>query len=334
MCLISFFGCLDKIDLNSPLSSSPFLIIDGKITVTSQQSKLRILVSLSATPSKPTSFVRVSEAFVINSKGVEKPLIDNRDGSYEYFGNIDFNFEIGEKYKVKLVAFTKEIYESEFVAFYEGAKIDSLTYEWEKGALEDKIIAVVETKTNNIVNNNILKWDVIQSYQLTEQLWGDPPGRTCYATAHVDLFDVALFDARQKGINQPIRYKVSEKPLDSKFAEGYYFTIVQEAIDVNTYNYFEAYNELLIRDGNIFESPAGTIPTNFKCTSHPSKIVLGYFYATSQDTARLKVDHQDVGNPKMQCPMPPTEFNPCPTRACCDCLSLKGSSLYKPHFWK
>ena len=104
------------------------------------------------------------------------------------------------------------------------------------------------------------------------------------------------------------------------------------------YNYWNQISQVIDRDGNMFEPPAGRILSNFRNVEDNSQAenAYGYFFATQIDTSRLYVAPEDVGAPTAYCPWPVAQISSpgsCPRFPCCDCLLENGSQLSKPTYW-
>jgi Domain of unknown function (DUF4249) len=331
-------GCLDTIDIDIQKSSQESIIIQGTLTKSGDAAEVKIFTNLSSSQFRPTIPIRVKSVLLINDAGQNIELKESGDGQYSqsFVDSHAFKFEAGMAFKCKVITINDDVYESTFKSLKTTPKIDQMSFK--RAEITAASPGVVDIYLNTLlsgleVKDRIFKWDVIQSYKFTEQLEGFDPGRLCYATNRIELLSVPLLDARNNAGSALTNFSVSKRKVDYHFSEGYYCTVVQQIIDPETYNFFVAYNALIVREGNIFEPPAGKIPTNIYCINRPEKSAYGYFYAVEQDTARIYIDPKDVGMPARQCPMPPGESTPCPTRACCDCLTLPGSSLVKPVFW-
>lgn len=334
--LQSITGCLDTIDLDVPASEAESFVVQGILTKNGDRGVVNIFTNLSSKKLQPTRPVRVKSVLLLNDLEQQISLAESGDGKYSAnFTDSDFfKFGTGVSFKCRITTINNVVYESSFKTLNKTPKISNITFKNNTDASISYADIFISVDLSDLkTENRIFKWDILQSYKFTEQLEGFDPGRTCYCTSPVEILSVPLYDARKLNTNVIGDFLVSKRKIDYHFSEGYYSTVVQQTIDIETYNYFLAYNDLVVREGNIFEVPAGKIPSNIKCTSAPEKLATGYFYVVEQDTARVFIDPVVAGSPGRQCPMPPGELNPCPTRACCDCLTLKGASLFKPHFW-
>lgn len=334
--IILFAKCVDKIDLLNPENARTMLVIDARMVKHKDVGRVYVdLIQSSFNTDRSFGFI-ADEVSVINTAG--NKLILNRDaiGRYSISETSAFKFTYGQKYKIRVFINNGPVYESAFAELNPSPTINSgkFRYTGISANKEDNLFVSVNTTVNSTITNKVLKWDIIKAYQLTDQQFGGPLGKTCYITEKLDKGKVALIDSRSIENNKPVDLVVTQKLVDHQFAEGTYFTIVQEAIDLNTEKYFIAFNNLVQREGNIFETPPGMLPTNFKCVNDSTKLVTGYFYASQQDTVRIQVKPSDVGSPARQCPVPPNEASDCPVLNCCNCLLAKGSSRTRPSYWR
>ncbi|MBK8700359.1 MAG: DUF4249 family protein [Saprospiraceae bacterium] len=343
--MIWFSACLDKIDLDIPSEYDNALVVQGGLVRVGDHAEISVQMRLISDEKGQSRVIRADKALVSNDKGQEVELTLNEEGFYvkSIKAGDGFNIDYGTAFGIYVKSFDGEEYQSTF-------KILKPTPEIEKIAFRSVTRQVVNNLNQldsaefvglfvdtDVINpageKSLLKFDIINSYRYTDQLMGFPPNKVCYVTARADLKNVQLYDGKKALETKLTDFPVYEKRLDYVFSEGYVGTVVQQAIDQETFDYFTQVNELNNREGNIYESPAGRIITNIQNILHPEKKAYGYFYAVSQDTARIGFLPELVGSPARECPVPPSETTPCPVRSCCDCLTLKGASLHKPAFW-
>ena len=332
----SFTRCIDPINLLTSENAKTMLVIDAKISKYKDNGKISVdLIQSSLDTRRSFGFI-ADEVAVLNGAGNKLILNRTEIGRYSANETSLFKFTYGEKYKVRVAITGGDTYESAFSELNQAPVISTAGFKY-SGIAKDKttnLVVSINTTISSNLKNKILKWDVIKTYQITEQPFGGPPGKICYVTTKEDIREVRTLDGRKIENNKPFDFIITEKLVNHEYAEGTYFTIVQEAIDVNTQNYFIAYNNLVQREGNIFETPPGPLPTNFKCITDTTKLVTGYFYASQQDSARIFISPSAVGAPERLCPKPPNEASDCPFYQCCNCINVKGSSRVKPPFWR
>ncbi len=346
MLAISFASCLDKIDISVPKEFQESLVVQGGIVRYKESMRAEVQMRMISDDKGQSRTTRVEDVYVENSLGQKLQLLETGDGIYsaEVPGWSDFNKEYGTKYRLVVLTLKNVQYMSSFKELMESPDIDRLQFKTVRKNVVSQLGAIelanfVELYTDSKIkdekgNKYLLKYDIINSYKYTDQLWEGPLGKLCYVTQRADLTKVFLFDARFSEKEKLVDFPVYDRRLDYLFSEGYYGTVVQQAIDEEAFDYFTQINDLNNREGTIYEPPAGKIITNIKNVTDTTRSGHGYFVAVAQDTARIYIDPSDVGFPRRQCPTPPGEFTICPIRSCCDCLILKGASLQKPLFWK
>ena len=343
--LILMCSCLDKIDLDIPRQYGENLIIQGQLTRSGDNVILDVNTSILSETTGFTSKVVVKSLILENSMG-QTVQADLKEGRYylEIDPADDFNVSLGTLFKLIATTVSNQIYESDFVEMKPTPKVELIYYEIvEKQVLNnqgqlvprDFLQVFLDSKAKTAEGEPVIfKWDVINNYKYTDQIDGEPLGKTCYVIAITNLKNVITLDSRLQTNEIVEKVLVLEKPIDFLLAEDYYCTVVQQNIDFNTLEYFTQINELNERVEDIYKPPSGTISTNFQCTTDPTAFAYGYFYAAEQDTIRLHITPEEVGAPNRECPTPPSEASICPIRSCCDCLILNGAQLQKPDFWQ
>jgi hypothetical protein len=328
---MTLIACLDEASLDIPKSASDGLALQGQIIKVNDKVTVNVSVRFLTNPGGISEISRLATLFIENETGqkLELPFIGAAHRISFDLPNPNFDVKEGMKFKISGTSFDGKKYESDLVEMKPSPKIDRVLYEISDGQLNIKIDTKLKDEEGN---KSIIKWDIENNYKYRDQLLGFPPNKLCYVTSKADLLNVKMYDGRQASFEEIKNFTVYDRQVDYFLAEGYYCTVVQQALDEKTFNYFSQINDLNQRKGSIYEPPAGQITTNLKETTSSAK-VFGYFYAAVQDTMRIYVSPDAAGNPSRQCPLPPNENSICPVRSCCDCLILKGSSLDKPHFW-
>ncbi len=343
---ISFAACLDKIDIIVPKDFKENLVIQGGIYRYKSDALVDVQMRMLADEKSQSRTIRVARTYVENQKGQTMSLEETGDGKYTVYlpEGSAFDFNIGIKIRIVAVTLKNETYMSDFVEMLDGPKIENLKYKvlkkeiYNSAGLVENLNFVEFYIDSKIIDKNerklLLKYDIINAYKYTDQLDNTPPLKLCYLVQKTDISNVFLFNANFTEADKVETLKVYDKKIDYVFSEGYYCTVIQQAIDEKSFEYFTQINALNNINGTIYDPPAGKIITNIKNVSNPTKEAQGFFIAVTQDTARIYISPQEAGNPKRQCPVPRTEHEICPIPSCCNCLILNGSSLMKPHFWK
>jgi len=257
------------------------------------------------------------------------------------------------------------------------------TFDEETGdyiSIEKAIVELHSTISNLRQDPKRLYWNVDRTYKLSDiaDTLGlrDPivrtkllENKTCYVTDYPNPSKVMLFDGFSANRDEA---EFSAEVFDviandHKFLDTMFINVVQESLSEGAFRYYEKISELISLTGNMFESPAGKLGSNFKNITNPDDEVFGYFYATEQKTSRIKITPDMIGdifadenswvfnkvgslvwntkNGKIRplCLLQktgqdeaPNIFGECPTyldKACCDCLVLENSTTSRPEFF-
>jgi hypothetical protein len=343
--VIFITACNDIIDLPVPIGGTESVkVIQGVVAKTKSIFTATVYISNSSTANSFSSFLRVISVVIENNKGQTLKLIDGIDGSY--IASVPLNsqsFETGSgiKYKLIVVDFQNNKYESGFEEIIDVPTLSNPKFKVEERVILSNVIGLDKAKflttsvdINKQPNSGTLyKFDYLISYAITEGIVGQPRGRTCYVTNLDELKVVSINETKNLSPDKFKNYPTYETMLDSKYAEQAYVNIIIGTITNSTREYFEELKFLKTKNVSIFQPQGDRSTSNLKTLSNSQIPVLGYFYGSYQDTARMRILASEVGNPAHICP---TEVNMgiCNYTQCCDCLRLKGSSLMKPPFWK
>lgn len=336
-------ACLDTIEIDVPTIFENGLVIQGGLIRHGNEARVIVQFRSISDEKSQSNVIRVQNAFVHNDLGQTKELILDVDGFYKTVieDSINFNYNFGRKFFIKVTTYNGDQYVSEPETLSNSPAIESLTWKIVKKSIVNNLNQIeladfveIYLTTPKPTDLNYLKFDVINAYKYTDQLEGFPPGKLCYVTQRADTRNVLLYDHTNLSIPVIKDIPVHDHRIDYLFSEGYYATIVLQSIGKKAYDYYTQINELNNREGSIYDAPAGKILSNIKNITRPDQNAYGFFYAVTQDTARISIQPAEVGNPARQCPVPPSETSPCPVRFCCDCLTINGARLDKPWYWQ
>ena len=336
-------ACLDTIEIDVPTIFENGLVIQGGLIRHGNEARVIVQFRSISDEKSQSNVIRIQNAFVHNDLGQTKELILDVDGFYKTVieDSINFNYNFGRKFFIKVTTYNGDQYVSEPETLSNSPAIESLTWKLVKKSIVNNLNQIeladfveIYLTTPKPTDLNYLKFDVINAYKYTDQLEGFPPGKLCYVTQRADTRNVLLYDHTNLSIPVIKDIPVYDHRIDYLFSEGYYATIVLQSIGKKAYDYYTQINELNNREGSIYDAPAGKILSNIKNITRPDQNAYGFFYAVTQDTARISIQPAEVGNPARQCPVPPSETSPCPVRFCCDCLTINGARLDKPWYWQ
>ena len=344
-------SCLDKIAFTRPEGEVKELVIQALFTKGAPSVvEVQITDIFDKTGFVSPKTVNVKEVLVINDKGQQKELDDIAPGKYEVRipnNDPDFTVDFETSYKIYVKTINNEEYESSFEGLNRVPEIDKLdvdfvTREFYNSALdqivENKFVQFfVTTKLDNPggVGKANLKWDFELTYKFTDSpTQSNVQMKTCFITEIGSIVDLALINGDEYIDDRLNRYAVFETPITNKFAEGYYMSVIQQSLSDSALEYWRQLREIITRTGNMFESPAGNVVSNFKTVNDAKRPVTGYFYTSESDTLRVYISPEQVGSPRLACPpqMAAPGFG-CTLGLCCDCLTIPRSTIIKPAFW-
>lgn len=348
--LFVLVGCLDPIELKIPKGFDETLIIQG-VLVKGDPSVLNLSVSrlFDFTPESLTR-VNVSQVILSDDSGNSEEI--DRVGTGIYKGTFDetsaVSIEVGKSYKINIRTFDGRTYESTFEPIISVPSIESLvlTDIQKESVYSDGVTIRLDSVGRIALNTSTispadgtpiaLKWDLRRVFRLTDSpIAFGVPQKTCYITEDIDITSIKVFDgASVRGENLE-EYFLFDQPFDFHLAEGVYLEVIQSSLSASAFQYWNQIRQVLEREGNMFEAPAGKIVTNFVNTQDPEEEVFGYFYATMADTARVYISPEFGRYPQSYCPpaMPTRPDGSCAVDVCCDCLSVEASTTIRPDFW-
>lgn len=355
--LLLTWGCLEQIDLEVDPEFQLNTVIQGKLVI--------------GNPS--TVFVRISRLFDFSGNGRENVLVryvrlfDDQGNEVdlergEVVGNYSIELapddprmpiEQGRSYYIEVSTFDGNIYRSQPETIQPVPEVTDLTYqEIQKEILgaddvlrESPFIEFRLTTPLDAPNGDIyLRWIAERTIKLTDTPESSEvpddgqPNKVCYITERGDLRSLPVASSTTFA-GEVVDFPVYEELKNHLFSEGYVLTVYQESLSELAYNYWRDVGSLINRQGTIFEPPVGKVRSNLSNVQEDGPEPFGFFYVTQQDTARIYIAPEDVGNPPMRCPIPPPStpspgFSYCASNpVCCDCLSVPGSQLTPPDFW-
>lgn len=347
--LILISGCLDEIQLDVPGMERETVVIQAKLikgnpsTVTARVTNL-----FDFTPSSRAQ-IRVRSVTLLDSEGNNKDLsVDDRNtySTTIYENDPDIDVDFGKMYQLKVNTIDGREFISDLEPLFpvpEPEEISFTTF-----AMDDDTTGLssrffrfnisTPTKLEGTEEKAKLRWDLESTMRVTDSPIDGSDPKTCYITTPAEVSKVKTVDGDLFSGDKISNYPIAELLVSSVFSEGFYLNVYQESLSEGAFEYWNQVGNVNDRSGNMFESPAGKIITNFKNTVESVEDeVFGYFYVTSQTVIRQYVSPEDAGNPRNQCPPLKTGQNP--GRACnlppqcCDCLSQSGSTLTKPDWW-
>lgn len=352
-----FMGCLDEISFPSLNDEQNAIVVEGSLRIGNPsvaQVSITRLFDFSADGLKS---VNLREALLIDQDGNQRELEEIRPGVYRteiFDADQDFEVTLGNSYQMRIATFDNREFISALDPLLPVQPAGSMTVQ---STVKDVVDQFGEFSTLDLLSFSInaplaldqngeagrFRYVLEQTYKLTDSpVIGNPvpDPKTCYVTENTDVTSALVFDGNDfaSGSQELKIPLVDIVKNNTVFSEGYYLTAYQESLSEDAYRYWNEISQVIDRDGNMFESPAGRIRSNFKPVDENSDDeVFGYFYATQQDTSRIYVDPAMANFPAFFCPGPPAPqpfgATCLPRFPCCDCLLLTGGELDKPDFW-
>lgn len=344
-------GCLEQIDIEPPKDLLSAVVINGKLTK-GTPSTVRVEISaLFNFSGSSRRYIDVREVLLLNEAGESLSIPTRELGIYFLEIPADhpsFSIDNGASYRLRVSTRDGRTYESRAEPILESPKAESLqpqiidkevvngdgeltTAEYVRFTINTPIVT---TEGGSPLR---LKWDALRTYRATD-LSGDAntPNKQCYVTQLTDVNKLYLLDGPSLTADIVNGITVHEEPINFYFAEGYYLTVLQQALSEEAFTYWSHVQELRDQAGTIFAPPAGKVRSNFKNVDAPEEEAFGFFYAVNPDTVRLYISPEFVDNPKPFCPPEGplyTQGGDCRFPLCCYCEQVPGSSVVKPAFW-
>ncbi len=347
---IGIVSCLDPIDLDIPKGFDETLVIQG-VLERGNPSVIDLNVSR-LFDFTPESIERVNVRVVElrddegNSMEIERVGI----GTYRHVftGAEPITVEVGQSYKVRISTFDGRVLESSLEPLLDVPEIDTITYE---DIQRELVFPDQEIRFDSAISFSLntpltppnsdqkvgLLWDIRGIFELTDSptVFGVTQ-KTCYITRSLDITNIRVFDGYTTDATELRGKHLYETPINFVFAEGFFLEVTQSSLSLGALKYWTQVNQLLEREGDMFEAPAGQLSTNFVNVNDPDDNPTGYFYATSTSVDRVYVSPEFARNPRAHCPPPPDIPAPpggCALPLCCDCLDEEVSTTLRPAFW-
>lgn len=132
-----------------------------------------------------------------------------------------------------------------------------------------------------------LRWDTERTYRFTDTPTAFRDGKTCYFTEVGETDNFLLVDESNLTGDRLEGFELYDEPVNSLFGEGYYFTVYQQSLSEERFEYWTLVRQVVTRSGSMFDPPVGVLRSNFTNLNDPDDEAFGYFFATAQDTLRL-----------------------------------------------
>lgn len=345
VCLMILLSCIDKIELKNHEFSTKALVIQGKLVKGTLNSHITATIQRLGEygTNEREAYITSAKVSILDENNNSLELISApRSTGYELIisaTNPTLKIEIGKSYKLRVIMPDGKVYLSNPEAIYPVPKPDKIwnetaiqKFQDNKGVVQTRQIIRFRISTSVTptmsLDKSKLKWESSIVYKITDDVL-----RVCYSNEPQQPEKINIVDPTRDNTTRLDSIIALETALDYRFAEASYINVLLESLSTEAYEYWNQVKLLAERSGNMFEPPAATIRTNFKNPNDESEKVFGYFYATVQDTLRLKIDSTTVGKIRTYCPQPPTDR--IGLTICNNCLLIGSTaSTTKPYYWK
>jgi len=348
--LTCWVACIDRIELDIPLSEERKLVIEGSVSKSGKEVELYALVGTNTDIFDRGPKVNTIEtaAIYLVYNGVEVRDIPLENGQrirlpLERFqskapGSTDDVFQLA----VELTNGKRYLSAEERIIAVPAP--DSLLLDPDtrkqlnaNGSLLD--VNFVEVKVSSPITNEngekvFLRWNFEGTYRFLEQ---EPPSTMptaspdfCYIPDRIGTNSIVLFNGAETSDDALIRYPILEIPYSIKLASGYYVSVYQQTLTPRAYNFWNKVRLNASSGQSLFDAVPGAVEGNIMNVDDEEEEVLGYFYASDVDTVRGFINPGRFGPPQL--PTPPCSTSPGSNR-CRNCLTINRSSLVKPYFW-
>ena len=348
---LSLFTCQEYIEFEEPETFKESIYIEGKLTKGSPSTVVVKIGQVFDFVTSPSLYLAEYVQLIDESENVLE-LKTRAQGIFKLEIPEDhpyFKVDYGSAYKIKFKLRTGETYESSYDTLYQVPTPTDLTLDkisknvsFLDGTFETQEIVTFNISTPLVSENGNkpnLMWELQSVYKQTDYPTGGGlrrcpvtgPPKVCYLTID-PVENYKVLNATSLASSQVTDFNILEADNSNTFvfSEGHYLTAFQQSISNAAYEYWSRVNEVVYRDGTIFETPAGKVRSNIKnIDSQSQEEVYGYFFVTESKLIRAYVSADYAGNPRPQCPAAGDMHSV----FCDNCLCEINSTTEKPDYW-
>jgi hypothetical protein len=342
--VLVLMNCKDPISLEGE-GSIGLLVIDGKVNTLPGPYTLTLGFTVGL-DQKPSPATKAYALLVDDDSGLGEEYTEIDSGVYTVPGSI-IRGTAGHRYHVEVVLPNGRSYATTPERIPDATGADAPYFE--VGTISG-FVDQTEVKVN-VVNvytdaqlpqgeeDYFLRWDVSETYMFEQTPVFNPLTGTlplpCYVDGIPDGQRITLFSTRGQERRSLDRLLVAARVIDQSFLARHYFTVYQSSLTLEAYNYWKNVNQLINRNGSIFDTPPAPITGNAFSKTNEKEKVLGYFEATNTNLSRFYVLRGDIPlqiQPYCNDPRYGLYWPGYP-RECSDCLLLDNSSHTPPDWW-
>jgi hypothetical protein len=273
-----------------------YLVIDGFINGGNDSTyiKLSRTSSLSdSTQIKPETNARV---LIEGTNYTSVMLTETSAGNY-YCG--PFNPSSDARYRLHITTSGGSQYVSDYVSSIAAPAIDSVTWANTAGG-----ITIYVNAHGNNNDSRYYRWMYAETWQFhaafesffTDSLTPRYDYLSIYNCWRTDTSTNILLGSTAKLSSNTVSGIPLQFIPDSswKLGQEYSMMVEQQAIDENTYSFFQVLQQSTEQQNSIFAPQPSTVNGNFHCLTNPAEPVIGYLYATATTEQRLFIRNNQV----------------------------------------
>ena len=342
--VLILMNCKEPITLQGE-GSVGLLVIDGKVNTLPGPYTLRLgyTVGMDQKPS-PVSSARA--LLVDDDTGATEEYVEGNPGVYSVPGDV-IRGTAGHRYHVEVALADGKSYATKPEKIPDGTGVDYPYFEiGQRSDFVDEVevkVSVVNVYTDAQLpqseGDHYQRWDVAETYMFEQTPIPNPLTGTlplpCYVDGIPDGQRITLFSTKGLGTTKLDHLLVASRPVDQSFLARHYFTVYQSSITLESYNYWKNVNQLINRNGSIFDTPPAPIAGNAFSKTNEDEKVLGYFEAANTVLSRFYVLRGDIAlqiQPYCNDPRYGIYWPGYP-KECGYCLLLDNSSHTPPDWW-
>lgn len=344
-------SCLDRIDITVPPSGQEQFVIQGKMIIGSPtriQVRISRLFDFTANTRSP---IKARWVRLYDEDGNYLEMEDAAEGNYVLTipeNNPEFPARLNRAYYIELATFDNRTFRSEMERGMPVPRADRLTYERvflpaydAQGRVVPMEHVQYRLSTPLTADENsprtYLNWLPEWTFKVNDSPYqAHVQQKVCYITESLAVTSFNSLDPNVLSQNYLEGQVIYESLILRKYAEGLYFTVIQESLSETAYEYYRQIGQNTERGGNVFDEPPGSVVSNIRNIEDDKDKAFGFFYVTQQDTVRTYVNPQSIGSPPNYCPPAGGIVNQsgnCADLICCDCLSVPNSTTVVPDYW-
>ncbi|MEM9325525.1 MAG: DUF4249 domain-containing protein [Bacteroidota bacterium] len=318
-------SCTEPISLDLD-SGEPQLVVEAEMSNLLES----YVVSLAATTDfdgiSDRSIAREADVSIIEERSGESlELFEVFPGEYYSFGG-DFQGEVGEQYRLRIVLRDGRTYESQLVQIPEPVDIVNINSELrEERFLSEDLVEQrvffqdITARLDNTMQDHFAIFDnrgFVESFidyptcgGFDRNNQGSPAGPVrCWAFQDPIIQDISLTsNLSVSGDN----YEAVAMSIPFDARGQYVLEVDVKAMDAQSFNFWQQAKDQLDKGDGIFDAPFAPIVGNIRNVDDPDETVLGYFNAYAKSTAQICFEWPAIGTrptPIVSCSTLCTDF--------------------------